>query len=377
MDAEEIEVAEVLDEEMEDEEYIDRPRRRITAGPIIAIVVVLIVVGAVLIYTFSEPEVEDITILEPAFMTEGDEERYGLSIEIRVVGGVKTVEGAGSFDVIFKGRTEYSEQVSISNDKGLVEIEFKDFIVENGKYKMMFSMDGKSEEIEYIATMVPYDLNLTYESSTFQLVARPLFNYPEGNAESISFYSPFYDYKVSVEDPDGKVVDEQKTMEEWNGLNRTISIIKYDLELEMMGYHTLYAEFTNQLVKESSPYRKLVNNSFETTHFINRPPVMSVEDVPSRISRRQEAVFSFSAVDPDTNGRILYFNIDWGDDTSDEIMIGDGDDPDIDIGHTWEAAGPFTISVSCADNGPEDEENIEDDYQRFDTVEIDIEVRLL
>ena len=373
METEKVEAAEVLDDYPEDE-GLDRPRSRITAGPIIAIVIVVIIVSVVLLYTLSDPEVEDITILKPEFLTRGSDERYGISVEIHVMGGVKSVEGTGSLDVLFNGKNEYSQQVDIKSDMGSASIEFKDFVVANGNYTIVFSMDGRSEEIYFLAKMVPEDLNITLQygnpfsddPDAIMLVASPIFNYPDGQGESIYYSSPNYALKTTIRKPDGEVEEITRSMLDWNGQNRTLTKVWQEVDGLEMGYYTLSAEFTNNLVKPSSPYRTLESDPVQLTTFINRAPEITEIDPPSRIRQDTEVIFTFKAEDPDTNGRITYYSIDWGeaeqgDDNSvlEFIEIAEGESTTIRVSHQWGDPGTYTVSVTCADNGPEDDENPE------------------
>ncbi|MFO8050728.1 MAG: hypothetical protein R6V01_03410 [Thermoplasmatota archaeon] len=382
MEPEKVEVAEVLEEPVE-----ERPRRRITAGPIIAIVIVVILVAVALIYAFTGSEVEEITILEPEVMTRRADERYGISVEVRVMGGVKAVEGTGSRDIIFQGKTEYSQQVEIRDDMGTARIEYDQFIIANGNYTIVFSMDGRSEEIHYLAKMVPHELNLTIQSGNpfekdsdaIMLVASPEFDYPDGQGESIYYYSPNYEVKTVITGPDGAPEETTRTMEEWNGQNRTLTKVWKEVELDEMGDYTFSAEFTNLLVKPGSPYRTLTSDPEYLTSFINRAPEITDIDGPERVRPDNDATFTIKAVDPDSNGRITYYSIDWGEEGGDLqfLEIEEGESSTIRVSHSWSERGTYTISVTCADNGPENEQNPEEDFRRYDTQTIDILVSYL
>ncbi|MFW3145985.1 MAG: hypothetical protein ACMUIE_04150 [Thermoplasmatota archaeon] len=393
MESEEVVVAEVR-EEYDEEEY-ERPRRGLTAGPVIAVAIIAVLLGAVLIYVFIEPEVQEIVVLDPDYLVRGDENRYGIFVEIHVSGGMKSIEGTGTLEILFKGSTVYTQQVEVINEKGRAEVEFKDFVMENGNYSVVFSMGGKSDSANFVARMVPHKLDVsiqqgnpfTKETDGKMMVITPVFQYPNGEGESIFYYSSSYDITTRITDPNGGVEEITRTMWDWNFGNKTITKVWREIEGDIMGNYTLFAELKNNLVKDSSPYVTITGDPEEQKVFLNRAPILDEIEVPTRLRQNEEFTIRIDADDPDTNGRVVYYAVDWDlqkteDDDIEFVELEEGGSTVVRLTHSYSELGDYTITVTCADNGPvgplvPPDDLPEFDYQEFDTNTYTVVVRLI
>jgi hypothetical protein len=381
MDTEEVVVAEVEDEDQHEEPPQESlgGRRRITAGPIIAIVVVVIILSGIGYYFLSGDQVNDIMILEPENVSTGDDQRYGIELEMHITGGMRPVDGTGKLEIIYDGQVAHTRDVDISSDSGSTIIDYKDFVIENGVYDIRFSMGGKSATTEYIAKMVPNELDIALQYQTDQdseevitmAVVTPAFNYTkEGTDEpdpliigdSLFYYNWNYDLETILTPPVGEPIVTQKSMWEYHR-NKTYTNVRIPVDGEHMGNYTFSARLINNLVKDGSPHKELTSEPEELAKYLNRAPEMGDISQPSRVRMNQEVTFTLRATDPDANGEILFYSVTWDyylnldedEDTVSEnletFMIPPGESTTIRVKHTFTETGTFPVLITCADNG--------------------------
>ena len=170
MHSEEVVVAEVHedgpDHKHDEEEDLGGRERSISAGPIIAIVVVVIILAGIGLYLFTPPSVNGVIIVDPQDVSRGDDQRYGILLEMHVTSGVKSFDGTGSLDIIYDGQVVHSENVKIREDSGSATIDYNKFVIENGVYEIRFSIEGKMAATNYVAKMVPDNLNISVQYRT-------------------------------------------------------------------------------------------------------------------------------------------------------------------------------------------------------------------
>jgi len=391
MDNEEVVVAEIQDE-FPEEEY--RRGSRITAGPIIAIVIVVMIVTGLLFYLFSGDEVNDIVILAPDDVSTGDDERYGIEVEIHITGGLRSVDGTGKLDILLGGTPMHSRDVKISSDSGTAVIDYHDFVTENGVYDIKFSMGGRSASTQYTAKMVPHALNLSLQNQQIDdelrwvAVISPEFIYPNGEGDPMFFYSRDYDITTRITLPDSRVIEDTQSMWDWNRGNKTLTKVAIPLEDDLMGYYTIEASLVNSHVNEGSPYRELTSEPGSLRQYLNRAPEIDEILQPSRVRVDTEATFTLKATDPNTNSEIEYFTVtwDWGlneDDDEDTISqdleqfeVPEGTST-IRVKHTFREIGTHRVAITCADNGLVDEDDPQKHFQKYDMVVINVVVTLI
>jgi hypothetical protein len=377
MDTEEVVVAEVQEEGLQEEE----PRlgsgggRRITAGPIIAIIVIVIILSGLGYYFLSGDQINDIMILEPEDVSTGDDQRYGIEIEIHITGGMKSVDGTGKLEIIYDGQVTHTRDVDISSDSGSTIVDYKDFVIENGVYDIRFSMGGKSARTEYIAQMVPDELNITFQYRTDQdtgetitmAVVTPEYTYADNPdkivvGDSIFYYNWNYDLQTTLAIPEGEPIVTDKPMWEYHR-NKTYTNVWIPVDGEYMGNYTFSAKLTNNLVKDGSPYKELTSVPEELVKYLNRAPELGEISQPSHVRVNQEVSFTLKASDPDANGEITSYSVTWdyylNKDDSEETVSEDletfdvlpGESSTIRVRHTFTETGIFDILITCADNG--------------------------
>lgn len=369
MDNEPVTVEEV--EEYE-EDYDDHyGGRRFTAGPIIAIAVVVVILLGVGFYFFYGTDVDSVTVIR-AEEFEGDDGQYqGIEIELRVFsGGAQSINGNGRLDIIFDGQNVYSATHKVKENKALLNVGYEEFAMENGYYEIKFSMEGVSDTLDnpYYVRHIPSELNLdfttilddeTMEESRVLLVT-PRIQVEVGTRNTlVEDYNKHFTISLTTENPYGESTTETKLMYEWH---KNMSTLQIDISQNIMGNYTVTAEFENLLVKSNSPYRTLSSDPEGSTAFINKAPLMGrIDHSPSRISRGTQMELTVRATDPDENGGIDFFIIDWGDpdyeEVTDIVYVG-GTSSERGVGtHTYNSIGSYTITVIAGDNGYVDESN--------------------
>lgn len=376
MDSEEVVVAEVAEEDHQEEPQDGLGRRkRITAGPIIVIVVVVIILSGLGYYFLSGDQINNIIILDPEDVSTGDDQRYGIELEIHITGGMRPVDGTGKLEIIYNGAITHTREVKISSDSGSTIIDYKDFVIENGIYDIRFAMGGKSARSEYVAQMVPDELNITFQYQTDQdsgevitmAVVTPEFTYLDDPdrvviGDSLFYYNWNYNLETILTPPVGEPIVTEKSMWDYHR-NKTITNVRIPVYGENMGNYSFSAKLVNNLVKDDSPYKELTSEPEELVKYLNRAPELGDISQPSHVRVDQEVTFTLRAEDPDANGEILYYTMTWDynlnldedEDTVSEDLekfeVPSGGSTTVRVKHTFPETGTYRILVTCADNG--------------------------
>jgi hypothetical protein len=406
MDSEEVVFAEVQEEgPHEEEEHLEGGGRRISAGPIIAVVVVVIILSGIGYYFLSGAQINDIIILDPEDLTQGDDQKYGIEVEIHITGGMRAVSGTGKLDITYDGALVHSREVKISDDKGKAEINYNEFVMENGVYDIRFTMDGKSASSQYIAKMVPDELNITFQYQTdpdtdeivTMAVISPEFTYADEPdkiviGDSIFYYSWNYDLETTLTRPEGEPIVTKQSMWDYHR-NKTYTKVWLPVEGDYMGNYSFAAKLVNNLVRPDSELKELSSTPGELRTYLNRAPVLGEISKPSRVRVDQEVSFTLRADDPDANGAITYYTVTWDyalnlDDDNDTVSqdlemfeVPPGGSTTLRIRHTFTETGTYSIAITCADNGyiKYTAPNVPDpnvNYQKYDTDIITIVVTI-
>ncbi|MBN1390803.1 MAG: hypothetical protein JXA22_09215 [Candidatus Thermoplasmatota archaeon] len=403
MDSEDVVIAEVQEEDPYEDQGDDR-HRRIPVGPIVAVVLVVIILAGLGLYIFSPPSVNGVLILAPQDVSHLDDQRYGIELEMHVSSGMRSYDGTGALDMIHDGKVVHSRNVKINEDSGSTVIDYRDFVMENGIYDIRFSLEGKTATTYYIAKMVPDNLNISVQYMTntdtgdvsVMAVVSPEFTYPVDPedpgriviGDSIFYYSWNYELETTLDPPVGEPIMTKQSMWDYHR-NRTYTKIWLPIEGEYMGYYTFSAKLVNNLVKEGSPYHELESDPEELVEYLNKEPELGDISAPNRVRVNQELTLTLRAADPDENGGISYYAIDWDyestiDDNEDTVSdiqmieIPEGDSSTVRVTHIYQTTGTYTISITVADNGyVDDEEPPVENYRQFDTTLLSMSVTLL
>lgn len=346
------------------DDYEDGPRR-LTAGPILAIAVVLIILVAIGFYFFYGTEVDEVRILGVDEIFGADQNYKGIEVRVLAISsGAQRIDGEGVIDIIFLGNVVHSQKVSIKDDEGKAQIDYVDFAVENGEYTIKMSMDSRSTTYSesYYVRHVPHEIMVNYtevfneelQDTVTMVLVTPKFDIPSGGrAILVQDYNKHYTVTVKYTDPVGQQYDIQRTMYEWHN-NR--SALQLDLEWEMMGNYSVIAEFVNGLVKADSPYKALTSSEDGEglTTFVNLPPEMGrIEHEKARVD--QEFELKLRASDRDTNGGITYFIVDWDatdpDSDLELVQVNEARSVTTTVTHTYNVRNTFSILITAADNG--------------------------
>jgi len=359
--------------------------RRLTAGPIIAAVVILLILGVVGFYFFyGAGEVNDVVIVQPeARDTNEDGNIDSLWFEVHVTPrGVRSFEGEGTLDIVYDGKSEYTSDVKISSDRALVEVPFDRFVNGGGDYDLRFSVAGKTDtevyHVNFVAEEVEFDtFKTTYMSEeVVNISMEPKFMNLE-RFPVISQINKHFRFIVNMVGPEGEVYSDTYTMRDLNPDNHRVSAT---LDFSNMGNHTISVEMENLLVKASSEYRTI--DGGEKVRFLNRPPEIEVSYQPQKVRPGTEVTFSLTGADPDENGRVEYYTIIWGDlpeDDPDVLQTVNSTGTTTEVKHVFDSIGTFEIRFSAADNGPfyQDGEGYHFLYEISETEIIDVEVKYL
>lgn len=354
-------------------EYDEKMPRRLTAGPIIAIIVVVIILLGFGFYLFWGTAVEEVRILSVEEYFGSDDNYQGIEVKILAISsGAQKVDGTGKLEIIFKGNSVYSSDVKVKDDEARVRVPYTEFAMENGAYEVRFSLDGKSAKApqDYFVRHIPHSLQVTiqevYDEETQDsrpvILVTPKADIPEGGrAFLVKDYNKHFMITLDVTDPFQESDERTKTMYEWHNNRSTLQI---DLDWEYMGNYTVSARFENLLVRSDSPYREITSEPEELTTFVNKAPVMGrIDHSPDRIKQNQEFELTVRASDRDTNGGIQYFMIDWDaaddEDELEVVYVTESLNALARVKHTYSTMGEKIITITAADNGYIDDSNPE------------------
>jgi len=374
--------ADVL-EGLDGEETTERPSRRITAGPIIAIIVVLVLLTAAGFYFFWGTSVTSVRFLNAPVEVSDDDGRYGIALSMLALSrGAQTVDGKGALDISFDSARVHTKQVTVKEDRADIIVKFSDFVTENGEYEFTFSIEGKKATAAHRIVHVPVSLNLSITESQDQetkqtrnfVLVEPKFG--ASWAIDLSPYSKRYNVEISMLDPTGS--DDPRTMSLYELLLDPYSP-QLEIEGDYMGYYTISAQMENALVRSTSRYRQINSEPSTLDVFVNRAPVIDDFDYPERAKKGVEVEFRISTSDPDLNGGIDYLLIDW-DVENDEDYFQEFQDYSggvLRVKHTFQQSKVFIVYFTVGANGAIEPGDGEPPQKRFAYQQVEVTVSLI
>lgn len=371
--------------------YHDDGPRRLTGGPILAIVVILIILVAIGFYFFYGTEVDEVRILGIDEFFGSDQNYQGIEVRVLAIsGGAQRINGNGVIDVLFENKVVHSQKVSIKDDEGEVQLNYVNFAVENGLYTIKMTMDSVSTTYSegYYVRHIPHELWVNYTEifdaeimdTVTRVLVTPQFDVTGGRAILIKDYNKHFDLKVIYTDPTGELFEIDRTMYEWH---RNRSALQLDLEWDMMGNYSVMAEFENNLVKSDSPLKVLESSEdgVGLVTFVNQAPEFGViEHTKARVDSPFD--LKIRAADRDVNGGITSFTIDWDstdpDNDLEPVLVTEARSITKKVTHTYDARGTYIVTITVADNGYiiEEGENLINN-KRFVSIEYEISVTVV
>lgn len=361
-----------------------RPSRRLTAGPIIAVIVILVLIAGVGLFLFWGTDVTSVRFLNAPTEVSDADGRYGVSLSVLAISrGTQTVDGKGVLDISFKSARVHTQEVTVKDDRADVIVEFNRFITESGEYLFAFSLEGKRSTVTHRFNHVPVSLNLSL-SDTMDVDTGQTINYVlvtpwfgEDNwAIDLSDYSKRYSVDISIIDPTG--TDTPRTMSLYDLLLNPYSP-QLRIEGDYMGIYTISARMENTLVKPTSMYKTISSNPEALDVFVNKAPIITDFNFPERAKKGVEVEFRISATDPDLNGGIDYLLVDW-DVENDKDLFEEFQDYTggvLRIKHTFQETGPFIVYFTVGDNGVMDPGGGEPPQKRFAFKQGEVQVTIL
>ncbi len=374
--------ADVL-EGLEGEEVPEKPSRRLTAGPIIAIMIVLVILTGAGFYFFWGTSVTSVRFLNEPLEVSDTEGRYGVALSMLALSrGAQTVDGKGALDISFNSARVHTQQVTVKEDRADVTVMFSDFVTENGDYEFTFSMDGKRASSTHRIGHVPVSINLSVTvgqdnvtgATRHYVLVTPKFS--DTWTTDLSDYSKRYSVEIGMLDPTGE--DAPTTMSLYDLLLDPYSP-ELEIEGDYMGYYTISALMENTLVKSTSMYRQITSEPTTLDVFVNRAPIINEFRAPERARKGVEVEFIISASDPDLNGGIDYLLIDWDvqNNADDFQEFQDYSGGVLRVKHTFQQTKTFIVYFTVGDNGDIDPGNGEPPQKRFFYKQVTVQVTLL
>lgn len=359
--------AKVFDEERE------RSGRRMSLGPIIGIVILIILLSMIGVYVFYDPGVDSVDIINPSDFDSDGDGTYD-SVEFTVVAtsvGPWRVNGEGTLRIELGGDETYYGKFEIKNDRKSFSVPYDQFVMENGVYNLIFEMGEASTTSNFEVYFVPTDINLTVkeEYRSYRARVSPYFSGTRGPTVFTN-YNSAYQLEFNIQGPEGYSKQESRSMADYNPVS---SLITTEIASDYQGMHDISVKFTNNLVKTESMYRTIIPPEVST--FLNRAPTIDDITYPSTVRAGEEATFTIIASDPDENGEVEQIYIIW-----DQEDPEGGANTTVDVtgtttmvSHTFPEAGTYSVYITVMDNGPF--YGIDQDYRKAnDTVE-DVTVR--
>mgnify|MGYP002394851710 CR=1 FL=1 len=352
--------AKVYDEEPEEEA---RGGRRISLGPIIGIVVLIILFSIIGVYIFYNPGPNSIEIINPVNKDTDGDGTYD-SVEFTVLAtamGPWRVNGEGTLNILQEGAKTYTGKYEVKTDRREITVPYDEFVMKNGIYNFFFEMDGVSNNNTFIVNFVPEDVNLTlseeYDSGKWVYRAKvfPIFkgsnptDFKGTRPTDITKFNKAYDLRFSIIGPEGYSSEETRPMADYDPDSY---LITRDISSNYQGFHDVSIRFVNNLVKSESEYRSF--NPPAVSAYLNRPPAIESVSYPTTVRAGEKATFTVVASDPDLNGEVeeLYVLWDLNDPeagANDTVPV-TGSTTRID--HTFNDPGTYSVYITVMDNGP-------------------------
>lgn len=340
------------------EEYEEEYQgRRITAGPVIAVVVVVLLLSITGFYYFyGAGEVEDVKVIFGEEYKE-DDNIVGVMFRVFVTPvGVREFEGSGTVDIFYDGKLEHSSSVDITDGKENVRIPYRDFVVGNGDYEIKCTVGGKSSSFEHYIYHIPDIVNVTLTvdgddyDQFLKLTMWPHYPLTLTKYIQIADIDKNYRYTYKVTDENGYVVSGSYLSYEMDTDNK---IVSKDLEMDLMGNYTVEVSLETLLMKEGAAGRTVTRDPF--TIYINRKPIIEVSASSTSVRPGTEVTFSLKSDDLDSNGEVLYYNLVLpdadGDDLKEYVTVYK-EGPTTRVKYTFDTIGEHKINFTAADNGP-------------------------
>ncbi len=340
-------------EECEDEHH----GRRITAGPVIAVVVAVLILSITGFYFFyGAGEVEGVTVIFGEEYKE-DDNIEGVMFRLFVTPvGVREFDGSGTVDIFYDGKLEHSSSVDITDGKENVRIPYRDFVVGNGDYEIKCTVGGKSGSFEHYIYHIPDIVNVTLQvvgddyDQSLQLTMWPHYSLTLTKYIQIVDIDKNYRYTYKVTDESGYSVSGSYLSYEFNTNNK---IVSRELEMDLMGNYTVEVSLETLLMKEGVEGRTVTRDPF--TIYINRKPTIEVSASSDLVRPGTEVTFSLKSDDLDSNGEVLYYNLELPDADGDKLkeyatVYKEG--PTTRVTYTFDNLGEFEVNFTAVDNGP-------------------------
>ena len=331
--------------------------RRITAGPVIAIVVVVLLLSISGFYFFyGAGEVKDVSVIfGEEYKVDDNIEGVMFRLFVTPV-GVREFEGSGTVDIFYDGKLEHSSSVDITDGKENVRVSYRDFVVGNGDYEIKCTVGGKSGSFEHYIYHIPDIVNVTLQvvgddyDQFLQLTMSPHYSKTLTKYIQIVDINKNYRYTYKVTDESGYVVSGNYLSYEMDIGNK---IVSRDLEMDLMGNYTVEVSLETLLMKEGAEGRTVTRDPF--TVYINRKPTIEVSASSTSVRPGTEVTFSLKSDDLDSNGEVLYYTLVLPDVDGDgffEYETVNKDGPTTRVKYTFDKIGEHEINFTAADNGP-------------------------
>lgn len=305
---------------------------------IAAVVVLILIIGGIYLIISSGSELESLAV--------GNITEKADHIEFPIYAtpsGLGDYTGDVTVEIFFEDRDEplYSNKVKINDGNGFEEVDYEEFIWDNGEYIIKASGDGKESTstmtINNVVTAIHVewvgidpasdsdtpdyfvDASISYE---FGERSRPSLSYPQG-----------YSFDGGIEDPEGNDVPIASEM---------LSIQKR-IEHSTKGTYTLTGSMTNTFCRVDSPYRTVQIENNKTYNHDASPFSVAGNDISMALSGG-EAVVNFDASSSWDDGSIVRYEWGFGDNATTITST------QATIQHTYAAAGTYYVTLIVVDD---------------------------
>ena len=334
-----------------DESEDPKPERRAGPNPIAIIAgvaVVVVIIALIFMAFFNEGNIEDVYLGNPT-------EYYGDGIYPEGIyfpiyansDSYSSADGEATVSVTYEGNEEgntlYEKDVEIENDRGSVEIPFREFVIANGNYTFRIESGSSSDEKIYRVRDVVEKLEMKWsdnrsESSSFDDIHEVTFEITplDSNGNRLMAYpSPFLFQGVLIK-PDGS----QRSIQSSSISN--FSSIRITVDHETKGDYKLTGSWMNKICLDSSPYRS-VDITQNTDYTVDARPASHAGEAQTVSLEGGEATVEFDGSSSWDDGEIVQYIWNFGDGTNETA-------PGPVTSHTYTEEGDYMVELIVVDD---------------------------
>jgi len=366
------------DDKNDEEEYIIEPFY--TNKLFLTVTVVIVIILSIVAYGYVGSHVKEILINE--VQTNGDDD--GINVKFWVIMSQwDRANGNADIFIYYDNQVTYSGTVPVSNDQGLAEVKYQEFIMGNGEYVFRVEMDGVSKERTFnlandlqwfliedgtITVTEPTSDDKLEEGYSLKIFFQPTY----GNAENERSSYPklaTVDYYIQRDGGEEQLISTVQI-----GNQVTIEPVEYAYTTS--GNYTVWVTVENFFCRSDSPYIN-VKITEKVIGDININPVATIAS-PSTSAQTGDTRTYSSDSDP-TDGQITKYwwtvqRMDENGDVITDDIIAEGFEKKFSYTFTDDDVGDIYISLVVWGDYPIDYESPDGSKIEYDMDSVQVRV---